>query len=163
MGISPEKLADRLEIASYSAMRFAVNTVKGVKLINDAYNANPASTGYAIESLRYVAGKRRLLVFGDMFELGEYEIPGHLKVGEKILSANLDKVYLLGNSVVHTQKYLLENGYSPDRVLLFASGEELAKAVCLDLREDDVVLFKASRGMYLEKVLRLVEECWNAD
>ena len=152
---------DALKDISFSEMRFDIREVSGIKIINDAYNANPSSTSYSLDSLRNVEGKRKIFVFGDMFELGQYEKKGHEKIAEKIIENNIDYVFLVGERARFTYNKLIETGYENQRAFFFQNKEELLSTLKKCVSKGDVILLKASRGMHFETIAKDLEEYLN--
>ena len=74
-----------------------VEGANGEKIINDAYNASPTSMMAAIELIEGLSGfHHKILVLGDMLELGVQEQDFHMKIGERISSEKIDKVFTYG-------------------------------------------------------------------
>ena len=79
-----------------------VEGIHGEKIINDAYNASPTSMMAAIELMEGLSGfNRKMLVLGDMLELGLQEQDFHLKIGEQISNEKIDKVFTYGSLAEH--------------------------------------------------------------
>lgn len=157
IGIKKSSLAALNEV-KFSEMRFKIKEISGVKVINDAYNANPSSTCYSLESLTKVKGKRKLFVFADMFELGDYEKEGHEQVGERSFEIGVDKIYLLGEKVNFTYDKLKKINYNMKNVFKFNERTELLLKLKEEIQKGDVILFKGSRGMHLEEIVNEIEE-----
>jgi UDP-N-acetylmuramoyl-tripeptide--D-alanyl-D-alanine ligase len=112
-------------------------------ILNDTYNANPASMRMALRTLAMYPATRRIAVLGDMRELGAAAREEH----QEILSLALqtaDVVLLYGQEFA---------GVVGEKGLVFASHEEIVDRLKEIAREGDVVLVKGSRGMELEKVV----------
>lgn len=150
-----------LENTLFSDMRFNVKEISGIKIINDAYNANLSSTSYSLDSLKKVTGNRKIFIFGDMFELGQYEKSGHEKIADKIIENKIDYVFLIGEKVQITYNKLLELGYEKDRVFIFEDKDNLVSLLEKYITKGDIILLKASRGMYLETIAKTLEEYLN--
>ncbi len=146
LGLEPKDFIKHLRDFYGVEGRMRTYKVKGITLIDDTYNSNPLSLRNAVETLLSLKG-RRIGVFGDMLELGRYSKKYHEELGK--LSRPLDLTLLYGREVVHSLK---EN----PKALYFKSKGELANYLKENLKEGDLVLFKASRGMRLEEVLREV-------
>jgi UDP-N-acetylmuramoyl-tripeptide--D-alanyl-D-alanine ligase len=120
-----------------------------IVLINDAYNANPSSVRKAIQAvLQSYGGKKINLVLGDMLELGDKSADYHFQLGKFINAQNISSVYLLGEMSFYTKEALNSKNvfYSKDSdALLTQLGQIPTDGDC-------VFLFKASRGMRLEKI-----------
>lgn len=125
---------------------------QGISVLDDAYNANPASMREALLLLSAieVKGERRA-VLGDMLELGPVSERFHEEVGRQVpVGAWL---YVAGEFAEAVERGARAAGLAPGRVRRFASVPEMASAVKADARSGDLVLVKASRGMRLEQVV----------
>ncbi|HWU82424.1 MAG TPA: UDP-N-acetylmuramoyl-tripeptide--D-alanyl-D-alanine ligase [Methylophilaceae bacterium] len=118
----------------------------GATVIDDSYNANPASVRAAIDVLAAHEGKR-LLVLGDMGELGEDAASMHAEIGAYAREAGIDGLYALGELSRHTVT-AFGTGAS-----LHEGPEALAAALDKIMRPDTVVLVKGSRFMKMERVV----------
>jgi UDP-N-acetylmuramoyl-tripeptide--D-alanyl-D-alanine ligase len=132
--------------------RMAVNTFNGVTIINDAYNANPTSSRAAISTLRNmdITG-RRMIVFGDMLELGSAADDYHREIGRCLAEADVDYAILLGDFAASVREAALAAGLPPERVAIVQSGSEAVAVLAPVLRPGDAVLLKASRALGLER------------
>ncbi|MFE8698859.1 UDP-N-acetylmuramoyl-tripeptide--D-alanyl-D-alanine ligase [Cytobacillus sp. FJAT-53684] len=129
----------------------------GEKIINDAYNASPTSMHAAIELIAQLPGyKNKILVLGDMLELGPEEESFHLKMGESIDSREIDYVLTFGK----LGKWIAEGAkvsLPADRILAFTEKQPLIEALQKLVNEETIVLVKASRGMKLEEVVSALQ------
>lgn len=123
----------------------------GAALIDDTYNANPASMRAAVDVLASQPGKR-LLVVGDMGELGADEQALHAELGAYALAAGIDGLYALGNLSQYTVA-----AFGPGAQHM-QSAEQLAEAVLPQLQSDVTVLVKGSRFMRMERVVALLQQ-----
>ena len=133
--------------------RFQIEQLDGITLIDDSYNANPASTKAALETLNQIAASgHRIAVLGDMLELGEHEDDAHRGVGA-VAGRTIDRLYLLGERMT---KYAVEGAMLADMpteaVVCCTSHREIAELLHQSITEGDVILCKGSRGMTMEKV-----------
>ena len=133
--------------------RFQTENIDGITIIDDSYNANPASVKAALETLPQVAAEGyRIAVLGDMLELGELEIDAHQSVGA-LAASHADKLYLLGELMVkHAAAGATLSGMSPDSILCCTDHNQIVLELYNSLRENDVILIKGSRGMAMEQV-----------
>lgn len=119
-----------------------------IALIDESYNANPASMRAAIAILgRVPAGKggRRVAVLGDMLELGKDELALHRELAEPLDAARIDRVHLVGERMAALWEVL-----PPDRRGVYAeTADGLAAALAEELRPGDVVMVKGSNGIRL--------------
>lgn len=139
--------------------RFQVEQLGGITLIDDSYNANPASTKAALETLNQIAAAgHRIAVLGDMLELGEHGVEAHRSVGA-VAGRNVDRLYLTGELMVkHAAKGALQADMPPEAVICSNSHREIAEQLHKTLTDGDVILFKGSRGMTMEKVAAELKE-----
>jgi UDP-N-acetylmuramoyl-tripeptide--D-alanyl-D-alanine ligase len=154
LGVSLAAIRRGLERARPFAMRMQVETWKGIGIINDAYNANPASMESAVKTLAQIAGPgQRIAVLGDMFELGKESRRQHFNLGREVARARIDGVYLLGKQAKEVQKGALRGGMPAERVVVAGDHRQLAERLRRRVRRGDWLLFKGSRGMKMEKVI----------
>lgn len=126
----------------------------GEKIINDAYNASPTSMHAAIELISHLPGyKNKILVLGDMLELGPQEEEFHLKMGESIDSQKIDYVFTFGKLGELIAKGA-EVNFPSERVQAFTEKQLLIEQLQKLVNEETIVLVKASRGMKLEEVVK---------
>lgn len=156
LGVSPEKAALGLSKYVTSGMRQNVREVNGITVIEDCYNASPDSVRAATEVLSTMKAGTKVLVFGDMLELGEISESAHREVGALVASKGIDRFYTYGEMAALAAESAKENGIG--FVKAFDDKAALAAQLRADLKEDDAVLFKASRGMKLEEVIRIFSE-----
>lgn len=133
------------------AMRSQILRKRGISVINDSYNANPGSMQAALEMLGGMAAGRRIAVLGDMLELGPEAPSFHAAVGRQAAAQRLDLVFGIGPHSVHLVEAARRAGLA-DRAQHFDNKQDLAAHLREALRDDDLVLVKASRGMALEEI-----------
>jgi UDP-N-acetylmuramoyl-tripeptide--D-alanyl-D-alanine ligase len=126
---------------------------KGSTIINDAYNASPTSMKAAVQLLQDLEGyKRKILVLGDMLELGDKEQEYHEETGSSIDAGKIDILYTFGRLGQFIAQGAKKN-FSPERVKSYSDKEQLLQDLQHTVCDGDVVLVKASRGMKLEEVV----------
>ena len=134
-----------------------VRAPNGVLVIDDSYNANPHSVARALETLAELRGSgRALAVLGDMFELGDEAPALHAEVGRRAAAAGVDVLVAVGELSAHTAAAARAAGLT--RVFETSSVEDAAARVRQNARSGDAVLVKGSRGMKLERVVKLLTE-----
>ncbi len=140
-----------------ASMRSQVVLRDGIRIINDCYNANPASMRAAIDVLAELSASRRsIAVLGDMLELGPDAADLHRDLGVYLAGRGISYVIAVGPLGRHIAEGALGAGMASGQVQETpdASG---ASAILAELaRAGDVVLVKASRGMRLERVIELL-------
>jgi UDP-N-acetylmuramoyl-tripeptide--D-alanyl-D-alanine ligase len=156
-GMDTETISDALIDYPGESGRMQLLRVSGVSFIHDAYNANPASTELGIETVKSMRpASRKILIFADMLELGEHSHDLHKKIGEYIIDADFDYVFLCGLESTATAYHLDNNGYTS-----FYHNVEKAATIQRFLRvisEGDLVYLKGSRGMKLEDFIEAYKE-----
>ena len=157
MGLSAEQIKRGIETFSATKMRMDISTTeKGVKIINDAYNANPVSMKAALDVLKSCEGKR-IAVIGDMFELGPFAYDMHYDVGSYAVNCGIDSLIFIGKTSEAMKKAAEDNRFKTH--IYFSTQEEfLDKDINGMFNKGDTVLVKASRGMQLEKTVRKIQE-----
>jgi UDP-N-acetylmuramoyl-tripeptide--D-alanyl-D-alanine ligase len=159
-GVAPDVIRQRLARFELPDMRLRHRQVGGVTVINDAYNANPASVSAAIEELRSVPGEgRRILVLGDMFELGGHSEQLHRKMGRSAARAGIHQVWAVGQQADEVGRGLASVSRWKGQFHPSPSTDDAVGSIPFDLAPGDVVLVKGSRRMRLDRVHdRIVKE-----
>jgi UDP-N-acetylmuramoyl-tripeptide--D-alanyl-D-alanine ligase len=155
-GVTRAESRDALGALRPERHRLELLSAEGIFVLDDAYNANPASMREALLLLGSIEtrGARRA-VLGDMLELGPDSERFHEEVGGQVPREAW--VYVAGEFSRATERGVLSAGVEPKRIRTFTSVAEMAAAVAKDARAGDLVLVKGSRGMRLEQVVdRLV-------
>jgi UDP-N-acetylmuramoyl-tripeptide--D-alanyl-D-alanine ligase len=127
----------------------------GARIFDDAYNANPSSMRAALETLATLPGSRRIAVLGDMLELGADEERWHRETGAAAVG-RADLLIAVGLRAAELAAGAVAAGFPEDQVRRVGSAEEAAEALRGLLSEGDVVLFKASHGIGLDRAVALL-------
>lgn len=128
-----------------------------IKVVDDSYNANPASMTAAISYLDSIAvknGGRKILVIGDMLELGSTSVSKHKEIASLIKSSSFDKVYLLGDNMARIW-HLIPQKMRGASLTSYLHVTQLLKC---ELKVNDIVLFKSSNRMKLHKAVHEIKE-----
>ena len=151
MAVSVEKIQQSL--ASFQPMsgRQEIFQKKGFTIIKDCYNAGPESMAAALSVLGNRPG-RRIAVLGDMLELGDAAWAEHYKIG-RIAAEKADMVFAYGPMSGRVLSGTITGGMPENMGRAFEDRAELIQALKWSAKPGDVLLFKASRGMHLEKIL----------
>ena len=151
MGVSWKTLESKIKSFSAPRGRCFVKQVNDIMIIDDTYNANLTSALAALNYLKALSSEGRcVFVFGDMYELGDESIRQHRNVGEKCNELGLDQVYTVGDYTKHTGSALLKT----IKHRHFESKNSLILSLKNNLNPGDKVLFKGSRGMAMEEVIK---------
>ena len=135
-------------------MRMEPVEAGGVRFVNDAYNANPASTMLALDQFDLLdGGGRKVVVLGEMKELGEHAERLHARVGERVARMRLDLFVAVGNGMAAAVEALRDTRATSVPVVHVESADEAAERLSDLLRPGDLVLLKGSRAVGLERVL----------
>lgn len=160
LGLDDDAVREGLANAAPPEMRMERRTVCGVDVFNDAYNANPESAVAAVRTFAALTrgAQRRIIVFGDMLELGDDAPGAHREVAQAILDAGcVDAVVAVGPLALHAADRLLRD-WPEDRVHMIGdAGSDGARRIVRTLKPGDAVLLKASRAVGLERIVRTLE------
>jgi UDP-N-acetylmuramoyl-tripeptide--D-alanyl-D-alanine ligase len=159
LGIDIDAIRAGLEAVRPFSMRMALERWNGVGVINDAYNANPASMEAALKTLGQmeIAGNK-IAVLGDMLELGREARKRHVALGRQAVRYGIDRLYLLGRQARAIQQGARGAGMDGARVVIGKNHRQLAALIRKDARRGDWILFKGSRGMKMENVLAALRD-----
>ncbi len=161
LGATGEQVAQGLESFQGLAGRFQISRLpRGMMLVDDTYNANPASLGAAVESLPgLLRGKGRLIVaLGEMLELGGAAPRAHREAGARLAALNPAALLALGEHALEVVRGATEAGYPAERASTVGSRDELRERLQELMRPGDVVFLKGSRRMGLEKVAEALKQ-----
>lgn len=158
-GISLADIKSGLEEFTPVRMRSAVEKVGDIYIINDTYNANPASMVAAIDMLKtFKAGNRRFAVIGDMLELGENTIMAHRDLGIYIAGTAADGLIAVGDFAGYVAEGAVEAGMNEHYVKAFNDYPQTLEQIKEWITTGDIVLVKGSRGMKMERIVEGLKE-----
>jgi UDP-N-acetylmuramoyl-tripeptide--D-alanyl-D-alanine ligase len=150
LGVSPALIEKGLNDFTGSEMRSQVlQASKGYSVINDAYNASPTSMVPALEMLAQ-ASERKLLVFGDMLELGPFAQQAHIDVVQLAIEQGVDMMIGIGPMACMAADHAAGSGM---QVYKASDTDQAITLVRQHAQSGDTILVKGSRGMRLEKVV----------
>jgi UDP-N-acetylmuramoyl-tripeptide--D-alanyl-D-alanine ligase len=152
LGVALDDAAVALAGAGVSRWRMETFTTSaGVRVLNDAYNANPESTAAALRTARWMAGTKRLIaVLGEMAELGPISEEEHDRVGELAARIRVDRLITVGGAAHAIARAANREGMGPENVVTFDTPEEALDDIRRSAASGDLVLFKGSRVAGLE-------------
>lgn len=154
VGLSIDEIKRGISSLVTTKMRLEVIRRNGLTLINDAYNASPASMQAAIQTVAEIYDNRKIAVLGDMLELGAISEKVHREVGAQLAENNFDTLITFGELGKFIAAGAKEAGVK--NIFSFDTHEDAAKKILDIAKKDDVILFKASHGMHLEKIIELI-------
>lgn len=154
-----EEAVSHLEQVSALERRMAiVHTRKQVTVLDDTYNANPASVRAALHTLQRVAnGSRRVVVLGDMLELGDEAPRLHREVGREAAQIGAQVLVAVGEMAEEVLRGAQMERHPP-QCLAFRDSRAAAEQVPALLQPGDVVLVKGSRALQMEQVVQAITE-----
>lgn len=159
LGLSLQKVEEGLKGFTLPEHRLELKKgLKGIQLIDDTYNANPASMKAALEAFQSLKkGKRGGLVLGDMLELGSQAVEAHREIGELIGEMGIDFLITYGPLSKELLSQALKGVRPPQKGVWAGSHQELVDQIGQVIEEGDLLLIKGSHGMDMEAVVRALE------
>ena len=154
MGMTPEEIQRGIAKFRPVGGHGSIVETENFTILDDCYNANPASMEAGIHVLKDALG-RRVAIIGDMFELGENERELHRKIGECAAAAGLELLVCIGRLAEEIYQGASAMG---DKACYFATKEEAMAALPSILQKGDTILVKASHGMCFEKIVAQLKE-----
>ncbi len=154
LGMTPAECASGLKGARVSRWRMETFTGSGgVRVVNDAYNANPESMAAALRAARWVARETRLIaVLGAMAELGPISLEEHERLGELVARIGVGRLVTVGEGARPIAMAAVREGMQPEDVASYPDPGGALVDVRAHARSGDVVLCKASRVEGLERL-----------
>jgi UDP-N-acetylmuramoyl-tripeptide--D-alanyl-D-alanine ligase len=149
-GVSPEKIVSTLEGYQPDNMRSQMEKIGTNTIILDSYNANPTSMNVALDNFFMLDFPKKVVILGDMLELGEWSREEHEKIVNKLKDNNIEDVFLVGEHFKEA-KGISDFKYFDDVDELIRYFEKLRF-------ENTFFLIKGSRGIRLEKILDILKE-----
>ena len=155
LGINKEKIVEGIKDFKLTAKRMDIKTIKNdIKVINDSYNASYDSMKAALGIMKLETNRRKIAVLGNMLELGEFSAQLHRKVGEEVVKNDTDILITVGDlakEIANKARELnMENIYTFDNI------EEAANYLKTIMKDNDVILLKASNSMNFGKILEYI-------
>lgn len=144
-GVSNQQIKSAIENYHPENARSQMIEKNGYQLILDSYNANPTSMQHALESFAKSSSKNKIVILGDMFELGEYAAQEHQKIADLATQLKLNTIVLVGNEFSKTQ--------TSDYIIKFSNSEETKIWFQQQHFSGSEILLKGSRSMQMEKVV----------
>lgn len=130
--------------------------IKGVKntlIIDDTYNAALLSMEAALDGLKIFENRRKIVVLGDMLEIGEYAPEAHKKIGKKAAEV-ADLIFTVGPRAKFIAEEAIKQGIPENRIFQYLISDDAAMKVQEEIKENDIILIKGSRAMKMEKVVK---------
>lgn len=149
-----------LESYQPMSMRMQKLIIGGFTVINDTYNANPVSVKMAVDFLRELKTVgRKILVIGDMLELGEQSNDLHDSIGKYISEkCSIDMLITVGEKASIIAESAIKSGINKDIVFICKGNSEASDHLHKTLENGDTVLIKGSRGMKMEEIVQSLQK-----
>ncbi len=160
-GMSAEEIAEALSTAAPSQMRGEVLTFReGFTVVDDSYNSNPKSLLAMAEAIAQGGEgvRRRIVVAGEMRELGADSAAIHREAGREVAGFGLDVLWGVEGHARELVEGAREGGMAEGNTAFFENSEEAAEKLAAFVREGDLVLVKGSRGVHTEKAVGRLKE-----
>jgi UDP-N-acetylmuramoyl-tripeptide--D-alanyl-D-alanine ligase len=154
-GISPSQAAAALSSIAPPDKRGQVLHLNGATIINDCYNSNPRALEAMIDTLASMKAERRILVVGEMLELGPTAEALHRECGKHAAEKKIDVVIGVRGMARAVAEAACGSGTQAQFV---ETPEQAGEWLARNLRAEDAVLLKASRGVKLERALDMLQE-----
>jgi UDP-N-acetylmuramoyl-tripeptide--D-alanyl-D-alanine ligase len=160
--IAPEEIARALRSVTPAKMRGEViDFAAGFTVVDDSYNSNPRSLLSIVRTITEASAKgtrRRIVVAGEMLELGPEGERMHREAGEEIARSGVDLLWGVRGLAQEIVAGARAAGMSKEAARFFDDSEQAAAAICDEVREGDLVLVKGSRGVETDKVVRVLRD-----
>ncbi len=135
-------------------MRGEIISVNQVTFVSDCYNANPGSVQQGLESFAAMQSKgRKIVILGDMLELGNHSDKYHREAGVQVANANVNVAYFIGEDSNYAAEEAVKSGMSASCVHHYDQVETASVDILKQFSPNDLVYLKGSRGVGLEKIL----------
>lgn len=154
LGIAHEDIKSAL--AGFKAPEKRSNVIpsrRGFVVLDDTYNASPASMKSALKTISMMEGERKIAVLGDMLELGEHAVQVHMEIGQAVKDYGIDSLFTVGELARVIARGAIDAGMPISAVTEFEDSAQAAKEVPAKVRERDVVLVKGSRAIKMERIV----------
>lgn len=153
-GVPMDKIIYGIGSFKLTKMRMAVEDYKGIKIINDCYNASPDSIKAALGVLGSIENMRKIAILGDVLEMGEFAKDAHYALGKAAVENGIDLLITAGENMKYLAQGAKDNGL--EDVISFDKTLEVCNYIKEKIQSGDAVLIKASRGMHFEEVYNAI-------
>ncbi len=155
LGTSAQDVTEGLGNFEGMQGRFEITSLSGgIILVDDTYNANPFSLKAAMDSMKALAGKGRVIVgLGEMFELGADTVEGHLEAGAMVAELKAHTFVALGEHAGLMIQGAVEKGFPEERTVVARDHREMEETIREIMKQGDFILLKGSRRAGLDKVV----------
>lgn len=156
LGMNLVEIAQALD--DYRAPKGRLNFISGIDgsgILDDTYNASPLAVFAALDVLKDLPAKRKIVVIGDMKELGKYSEEAHLSVGRE--AARLaDVMLVVGDNAKSVSRGAIEEGLNKENIFEFKHAVDAGMSLRGMVRSGDLILVKGSQSMRMELVVEQI-------
>ncbi|MCX7944038.1 MAG: UDP-N-acetylmuramoyl-tripeptide--D-alanyl-D-alanine ligase [Deltaproteobacteria bacterium] len=153
-GLDVDEIKEGAEIVSPIKGRMNILKFGKSVIIDDAYNANPASVESALRFLSSLDSPQRVAILADMLELGIHSIELHQEIGRIVAELkNIDFLILFGREVSAIKEGAIRAGYPENRILMAISHQDVVSLVKKLVKDGAAILVKGSHSMQMERVV----------
>jgi UDP-N-acetylmuramoyl-tripeptide--D-alanyl-D-alanine ligase len=152
-GLPPERLKERIQQLTPGKMRGEKLRHNDILIFNDCYNSNPDAVRAMLEVVRDTPARRRIAVLGEMLELGRWAEPLHRDVGNYAAVCGFDVLVGIRGAACYMVDAVKRAGLTADAAFFFDDPAEAGRLVRTLAQPGDVILFKGSRGVHVERAL----------
>lgn len=155
-GLTAEEIQKGFDSIELTPHRLQIKNIKGAIVIDDSYNANPASMLASLQTVKDVdSSLHKIACLGDMLELGEEERNLHASLADRFDFHVFDRIYLYGSIMSALKEKLDSLGIES---VYFTDFDKLEQALLPELKKGNLLLFKASNSMKFSKLIDELEE-----
>jgi len=143
-------------LKEFQSLPGRMHLIKGIKntlIVDDSYNAALLSVEAALESLKIFEDRRKIVVLGDMLEIGEYAPEAHKRIGEKAAQI-ADLIFTVGPRAKFIAEEAIKENFDSSKIFQFIVSDDAAQKVQEIIKEGDIILIKGSRAMKMEKITK---------
>ncbi len=153
MGIDLSRFADIFRDLKPEEGRMNFIEANNYSVIDDTYNASPASVESALETIKEIPARRKIVILGDMKELGDRSSGAHRKIG-KVIPKVADLLVTVGDLAEEIKEAAISSGMELTRVSSFKTAHQAVDRIKSIAREGDLILVKGSRSMKMEEIVK---------
>ncbi|WMJ81365.1 UDP-N-acetylmuramoyl-tripeptide--D-alanyl-D-alanine ligase [Clostridium sp. MB40-C1] len=150
LDIDYDELKEGIKNLTVTSMRLDIVKSNNYTIIDDCYNASPDSMKAALEVMNTLKGNRKIAVLGTMRELGDESHKAHKEIGEYAAKMGVDKLLAIGD---YNSSYK-EGFNNDDNFKMFSSNEDAIRYLEKHIKDEDIILVKASRSMKFEEIVK---------
>ena len=146
-------------ISNFSLTKRRMEIIKNkdnVTIINDCYNASYESVKAALEYISSLKSNRKIAILGDVLELGEFSKQMHQKMGEEVVNNNIHILVTVGKEA-KTISDTVRAKNKKIKVYCFDNNVDAIDLIKEEMKEDDIILVKASNGMNFEEIVEAIK------